>query len=68
MAGYSIEPGIICPHCRASMIRWGRVIFCPRCAPPDGSNKKKIFILGAGRQSPSPQSISRTKISPPRLF
>lgn len=30
----------VCPNCLLFMVRWGKTLFCPRCARPNGSAKQ----------------------------
>jgi uncharacterized Zn finger protein (UPF0148 family) len=35
-----ILEGALCPHCLRPMVRWGKVIFCPRCQRHDSTFKR----------------------------
>jgi len=30
----------LCPHCLRPKMRWGKMIFCPRCQRPDSTFKR----------------------------
>jgi len=46
MAGeFKIVEGMLCPQCHTSMVQYGRLIFCPKCEPPDRRNKRRFFMF-----------------------